>query len=302
MKKLIIVLFFINIHYLYSQLPCYNYCLSFEDTLCLSHLNIDSVSFPENLWQIGKLQKTSFDHEPAFINVIVTDTVNPYPVNNHSVFTIRNTATMGDIYGCRMLHMQYNIQTDSIRDYGLIEFSPDNGRNWIDILNDTLYSASFVWYSQKPVLTGNTYGWKYFDVIMVDNGSVFNINLGDTLLFRFSFISDSIPDSLGGMMYDNICFDDFVEGISEIHFKPIKSTIYPNPSTNIFTIEFENPDAGQFGLSVYDIHSRLILKNDNIRDNKIEVDARLFKQGTYIYKITNLEKRKRCWGKFIINR
>ena len=97
-----------------------------------------------------------------------------------------------------------------------------------------------------------------------------------------------------------LCFDDFVEGISEIHFKPIKSNIYPNPSTQIFTIEFDNPNSELFGLSVYNIQSKLVLKNDNITDNKITIDARLFQEGIYIYKLTNLKARKRCWGKFII--
>ena len=102
-------------------------------------------------------------------------------------------------------------------------------------------------------------------------------------------------------MFDDICFDNFVEGISETHFKQIKSSIYPNPSSNIFTIEFENPKAETFELSIYDIHSKLTLKKDDITENKIVVDATAFKSGTYIYKITNLTANKRCWGKFITN-
>ncbi len=199
-----------------------------------------------------------------------------------------------------MFYGQYAVQTDSLNDYGLIEFSPDNGTTWIDIINDTLYSSTFLWYSPKPVLTGNSYGWEHFDVSMADIGSVFNIQLGDTLLLRFSFISDSIADNQDGLMYDNLCFTDFVEGISETSFKPIKSKIFPNPVKRIFTIEFENPDSELFQLSIYDIHSNLIFTRDNISENNVVIDAQSFEQGTFIYKLTNLKAQERSWGKFII--
>ncbi len=41
----------------------------------------------------------------------------------------------------------------------------------------------------------------------------FPIELGDTVLFRFSFISDSIDNQKDGLMFDNIRFMDFTEGI-----------------------------------------------------------------------------------------
>jgi len=260
---------------------------------------IDTTAYPQNLWQIGRPQNPLFDSACSSSNVIITDTINKYSTNNYSVFIIKNMATMGDIYGCKMFQGNYYVQTDSLKDYGKIEFSPNNGATWIDIINDTIYNTSFLWYSQKPVLTGNSIVCKNFDIVLADLGSVFNVESGDTLLFRFSFVSDSIYDNLGGLMYDNLCFWNFVEGISEIHFKPIKSNIYPNPSTNIFTIEFENPASELFELSVYDIHSKLVLKKNDITDSKIVIDAKAFKQGTYIYKLTDLRTQKRCWGKFI---
>jgi len=285
MKTLISILLFLNISVIICHAQCDNYCINFEDTFCNSTIIIDTTEFPTNLWQIGKPQKPVFDSVANLSNTIITDTINSYPINNHSIFIIQNTVTMGFIYGLNMLRGSYFVQSDSLNDYGTMDVSTDNGLTWIDIINDTVYN-SFVWYSLKPVLTGN---------------SSFNIQLGDTVLFRFSFISDSIPENLGGLMFDDICFDNFVEGISETHFKQIKSSIYPNPSSNIFTIEFENPKAETFELSIYDIHSKLTLKKDDITENKIVVDATAFKSGTYIYKITNLTANKRCWGKFITN-
>lgn len=300
MKTIISILLILNVNYIYSQLPCEYSCLDFEDSICLKTLNIDTLTYPSNIWQVGKPQKSLFDTTTNESTVVVTDTINSYPINNNSVFIYSKVATMGYIYGLNMLYGAYFIQTDSLKDYGNIEVSMDNGTTWIDIINDTIYNA-FVWYSPKPVLTGNSNGWQYFDVLLADIGSIFNIELGDTVLYKFSFKSDNISENLGGIMYDDLCFNDFVEGVSKIHFKPIKSSIYPNPSTSIFTIEFENPESEKFELSIYDIHSKLTLKKDNITENKIIIDATAFKSGTYIYKITNLTANKRCWGKFITN-
>jgi len=255
-----------------------------------------------NIWQIGRSHKPLFSNYSKFSDVIITDTIHSYPINNHSVFIIKNRVTRGDIYGLRMFQGYYNVQTDSLRDFGKMEFSPDNGLTWIDMINDTLQNSNFLWYSSKPVLTGNSNGWKSFDVSLADNGSVFNIKSGDTALFRFTFISDSIPDTLGGLMFANLCFYDFVEGVSQVHFKPIKSFIYPNPTKNIFTIEFANPKSEQFQLSIYDIQSKLILTKDDITGSKIVVDAGQFNPNTYIYKITCLKSQERSWGKFIITK
>jgi len=296
MKTLITILFFLNVNLIYSQSDCENYCLTFEDTFCLNNLIIDTTEYPNNIWQIGISQKPFFNPLEIFPIAIITDTINSYPTNNYSVFIIQNIVSMGSIYGLNMLNGAYRVQTDSLKDYGMIEVSLDNGTTWYDIVNDTILN-DVVWYSPKPILTGNSNGWQYFDVLLSDFGSIFNIQLGDTVLYRFSFKSDSIQDNLGGLMFDNICFQDFVEGVSKILFKPIKSSIYPNPSLNIFTIEFENPKAETFELSIYDIHSKLTLKKDDITENKIVVDATTFKSGTYIYKITNLTANKRCWGK-----
>lgn len=300
MKRIITVLLFLSSNSIYAQSSCDDiyYNIDFEDTICLYHINIDTSSFPDNIWQIGYPQKPLFDSTANPTKVIITDTINPYPINNHSVFTIRNFATSGDLYGFKMFQGAYNVQTDPLNDYGLMEFSPDNGTTWVDLFNDTIYNVS-MWYSQVPVLTGNSNGWRYFDLSMVDLGSVFNLNLGDTLLYRFTFISDSIADTLGGLMFDNFSFSDFVEGVSEIHFKPIKSKIYPNPVNKVFTIEFENPTSDAFDLSIYDIHSNLKVKKNDFTGSRITLDAESLPIGMYVYKLTNPKAKKRSWGKFI---
>jgi len=298
MKKLAVLLFLLNFHNVYSQ--CYDdfYCLSFEDTICRYHVTIDTTHYLDNVWQIGKTHKSVLDSTVCPTNVIITDTANPYPVNNHSVFIITNRATTGDVFGFRMFSANYYVQTDSLKDYGTIELSLDKGITWIDLIKDTAYTNNFVWWTAKPVLTGHSISCNNFEVDLTNLTSIHNFQVGDTILFRFSFLSDSIYDNSGGLVFDNICFGNFVEGVSEIHFKSIKSVIYPNPSASVLTIEFDNPNAEAFELAMYDMHSKRVLTREGVTENKIVIDTRSFKSGMYVYKITNVEAKKRCWGRF----
>jgi len=297
MKKLLLCLLIIYSFNTNAQLPCNDYLnLNFTDTWCLSHLTIDTVNKPDNIWQIGIPQKSFVN--PTLGHSIITDTMLPYPVNDTSSFIVRYIAGYGDYYGLKMFNAMYKTETDSLNDYGTIEFSPDNGLNWYDILNDTAVSPAVTWYI-KPVLTGISGPWKYYDAILSDLASFFNFQIGDTLAFRFTFISDSVYDNMGGLVFDDIFISEFVEGISETRYKPIKSIIYPNPSANDFTIEFTNPNEVEFELAVYDIKSKLIFKRENITSNTIHIEGKTLSAGTYIYKITNETNKERTWGKFV---
>lgn len=300
MKKTTSLLLLLQFSFFFGYTQCDSYCLNFEDTVCLNRLTIDTTNISVNTWQIGMPQKPSFDIAYSQPNAIVTDTITPYPVNDSSVFVIKNPATMGDIYGLRILQGRYNVQSDSLRDYGKMEFSPDNGITWVDLLSEGIYSSSYNWWTFEPVLTGNSGGWIYFEVILGDIGSVFDIELGDTLIYRFTFISDNVSENLGGLMFDNICFSEFVEGISEERFKPLKSKIFPNPSSVGFTIEFENPELQLFHLAVYNENSNLQFLDKNIRKGEIRFTAKKLKSGIYFYKLTNPETLDRSWGKFIV--
>jgi hypothetical protein len=300
MKRLLPLLLILQVHLSYCQSSCDGCSINFDDTNYLSSVVIDKT-LPHNIWQIGRTHKPTFDTAYSRPKVIITDTVNPYPANNYSVFNIRNIAGMGDVYDLKVISGYYNVQTDSLHAYGSIDISPDNGVTWIDIIHDTVYK-NFNWYTPKPVLKGNSYGWRYFEVMIADIGSVFNVHLGDTILYRYSFKSDSTASNLGGLMFDNFNFMDWVEGISEVHFKPVRSKLYPNPAYNNVTIEFENPASGLYQLKIYDIHSKQMFIKEDIPGNKVTVNIQFLKPGVYIYKLTNLQAQQRSWGKFVIAR
>jgi type IX secretion system substrate protein len=301
---LIISIICINNIFLGQKGLCWNYFdINFEDTTCLGNISIDTFSNPNNIWQIGQPRKTMFDSAWSFPNALATDTIKPYPINDTSIFIFTNIADVGFTAPHAVeLSCYYYVNSDTLNDYGLIEFSPDNGNTWIDLIHDTLYSSYIDWNTDKPVLTGNSDGWKYFHVSLGYLGPVFNINRRDTVLYRFSFISDSIPDSLDGLMYDDIHYADYFLGIEENSYKKVLSKAYPNPTDIELTIEFENPKYIPFQLFIYDNHGRQVFEMDELTDSKIVIDIKGFQSGIYFYKLINNINRQRAWGKFIVSR
>jgi hypothetical protein len=297
MKNLILYLtIFLSIQ---VQAQFINFCVNFEDPEYIDAVTIDTVTYPENLWQIGHPQKPGFGNAHSLPNVIVTDTIGNYPITNISAFTIMNEVNWGMYYDLVILEGHYFVQSDTLNDFGTIEFSPDNGSTWIDLLSDTLYPANFQWYV-KPVLTGNSNEWKYFEMFLADIGSIFPLQIGDTVLYRFIFTSDGNPENLGGLMFDDICFYEFIEGISETRFRPVRTSIHPNPSKDFFTIDFENPRSDFFELAVYDEKSQRVITKENVTGNSFFLDAASLKPGIYFYKLTNNNLKERGWGKIVV--
>ena len=107
---------------------------------------------------------------------------------------------------------------------------------------------------------------------------------------------------MAGIAFDNICYSEFIEGISDIHFTPIKSVIFPNPSAEYFQIKFENPDQLSFELAVYDICGKRVFTQPAISNDIISLDCSSYKPGMYVYKLTDEKTNKRTWGRFNVSR
>lgn len=177
---------------------------------------LDTISSLTNSWQIGSPQKTILSNALSEPNVIITDTINPYPINDSSNFIYQHIAWLGASYGqLAALHGYYMVDSDST-DFGDIEISLDMGNNWTSLISDSAINTYISWYLQTPELFGNSNGWQYFHVELAYFAFANNVQAGDTILLKFSFTSDSIQTNRGGLMYDNLAFDEIVEGIEEL--------------------------------------------------------------------------------------
>ena len=102
-------------------------------------------------------------------------------------------------------------------------------------------------------------------------------------------------------MFDDICFYPLIEGITEIRFKPVETTIFPNPSSSNFTIKFKNLNDDPFQLNVYNAKSKLMFSREGLRGTTVAFGKENLPAGMYFYKLTNSNRNERGWGKFIVS-
>lgn len=301
MKRILLVLGLIMIFMSTSFAQLFDdwYDLHFDSQFGLQHLTIDTISNPNNIWQIGAPQKTIFNSAYSTPNVLATDTVNEYPINDTSIFYITNVASGGGFEWPHtvVLAGQYFVNSDTLTDYGKIEFSPDNGTTWIDMLNDTV--GYWYWNSyEKPTLTGNSNQWKSFWVNLAELGHYYGVQDGDTILYKFTFISDGIQTNKDGLMYDDLHFEDWVEGIEEVGYDLIKSKCFPNPVKDELVISFDNNQYSTFDLYIYNMLGSEIY-NYKTNSNSVNLSVSKYQKGTYFYKLVEKTEKKFTVGKFI---
>lgn len=299
MKKIIHFLFWIVSVSSYSQ--DYKVCeINFEDSTEYFRIEIDTVSYPNNIWQIGKPQKDVFTSADSPLNAIVTDTSDVYPNNDTSIFIINHISTGLLSNNFVNISFMYQVNSDSINDFGMIEFSPDNGMTWVNLLTDTLYlkQECYDWKFGKPILSGNSNGWVYMYAWVAGFEDAFNIQPGDTILYRFSFISDSIQTNKDGLMFDSFQFQDIGEGIGNLPVQFV-SNVFPNPSSGIIFIEFENSNNDNHMLMIYNSQGQNILNMKLEKENIIQINMGDFNPDIYYYRLINQRNGKQSSGKII---
>ncbi len=285
------------------------YNISFEGTGINENdprheIYIDTITNPANIWQVGKPSKGIFTNAFTLPKAIVTDTLNYYPINDTSSFIIKHIADFGFSMPNEVnFGGKYFVNSDSLTDYGLIEFSPNNGNTWIN-LNDPQYSGNVFWGNNQPTFTGNSTNWKDFNVSFPNLGSLFNIHNGDTVLIRISFISDGIQTNKDGLMFDSLyVFDVPPLSVGSINLSETKVIAYPNPTSSKFNIELEKNNQEILEIVLCDIF------NNNIEEiivpvdqNHITINVNNYMNGIYFFKIINQSGDIKKMGKFIVNK
>lgn len=283
------------------------YEISFEGTGLYEFDNRhELVVEPNGLWQVGSPDKTVFTEAYTFPNAIVTDTTNAYPINSNSSFMIKHVADLGfDMPSDVSFGGEYRVDSDSLTDYGMIEFSPDNGVTWVDLINQGQYDALINWGNDAsndadiPVLTGNSNGWKHFEVNIQNLTTVFPINSGDTVLFKYSFVSDAIENNRDGLMFDSLYMWD-VPPIGLIEQKPQTSlTIYPNPASSLLSLDYSNIGTSEITIEIYNhlgVKVEELQKNEQWNKN---VDVSHLANGFYYIELSDILGNRLKSGVFV---
>ena len=301
MKKLFIILCFIfSALFVHSQVDWGT--VTFDDTTWVNYVFIDTINYPDNIWQIGSPEKTIFDESYSLPNSIVTDTIYSYPINNTSVFTVRYITPnppMGD-WEITAIQFIYQIDADQDSDFGKLEFSTDNGQTWIDYLTDTLFTYCYNYYNSY-YFTGSSPEWQYFSLEISPQYYCFNIEPGDTLWYKFTFASDDMQSGKDGWMIDDIQLWDIYEGINNKSVFNTCINLYPNPTQDYIVFQFSGKSS-----SVAYNKSQILITNSfgqpitqfPISGNKTIWDCRHISPGIYFYQFQTNEKT--YTGKFLI--
>ena len=216
----------------------WQWSVDFDSPYYLNRIVIDNVTNSNCAWQVGQPSKTVFTSSHSVPNSIVTDTLNPVPPNDTSIFYLkhaRDNITMP--FHVFVLHFWYQMNGDTT-DFGTIEISPDTGHTWINVLTEDT-SFQMDWEYPKPTLKGSTSGWQSFDLNMMTWASATNWGFpilpiymtADTILFRFTYITDSSSVPHDGWIIDDFFLEDWAEGIEAIENNRLIS-ISPNPTSD----------------------------------------------------------------------
>jgi hypothetical protein len=260
--------------------------LTFDDTAYINRVVIEKGSDPHNTWSIGHPAKTVFMAAFSNPNVIATDLSEPYPVNDTSSFTIIHIASDGwhTTYPKIDIGGRYFVNSDTLTDYGYMEFSSDHGHTWL--MADS-FSIQCTWGAtlELPVFSGNSNGWQHFYYCILPPTTV---NLGDTILYRFTFITDGIQTNKDGLMFDDLHFEDWSEGIEERQNDNLVS-VYPNPVSDMLTVRRSriNTDSHE---SVQIINSLGLVQYAEADFTAGFVDVSGLDNGIYLLKYSNAKE------------
>jgi hypothetical protein len=240
-----------------------------------------------NLWVVGHPVKTAFTTGYIGPRALVTDTLDPYPVNNVSSFSfaIKNCTWWNNggcgSYGPCLVYIAMKMDSDTLMDGGTIEVS-HNGSPFINLLEDSLayyggdlYSLNDTVVSLgKPGFSGTSANWANISVSYWPATSGF-----DTITFRLTFASDGIQTNKDGWMIGLVQTDGIFEGIGKI-FSPGLFSVSPNPGDGLFSLEVKLEDkAGS--VTVYSANGREV-KSFIINDSPAILDLRDQPAGLYV--------------------
>lgn len=226
-----------------------------------------------DIWEIGPPQKTFFHQTISGANVLVTDTIAPYPAGNTSRFLVNLPLAEFQWWPEFFLHFYQTWDMDSLHAGGIIEVSYDTGATWMNVFEDWVNPPNIemietgVGYIEPDTLSNGEIGftgrtgdtepnWVWSSFCWVNGG----LPMPDTLRLRFTFYSDSLAAPADGWMLDDFQFDvGFVHPVSEFLKQDDFLQAAPNPMTDRLHIRFDidEPEV-PVRLGLYDQEGRLV--------------------------------------------
>tara|TARA_B110000196_G_C21079776_1_gene631844 strand:+ start:271 stop:1062 length:792 start_codon:yes stop_codon:yes gene_type:complete len=150
-------------------------------------------------------------------------------------------------------------------------------------------------YFKKLYLTdySNIGGMWYFDATYIEGIGFENITMFEAGYGLNCFRNES--NLIYGDPFNPLC------ALSIENKQFINSNTFPNPTSNLLTIKYNNPNNIPYELAIYDNLGRKVHKSEFIINEEIEIDVRDLKNGIYHYTLYCPTQNLRSTGKFIKN-
>lgn len=196
-----------------------------------------------NTWQIGKPQKTIFNSAATIPNAIVTDTINSYPRNDSSSFTLKMHFNYN--WGIFALQWKQKIDFDKKKDGGIIEYSLDTGQTWKSVFHSPdVYNFYGFQAANSDTLVSGQYAFSGTDTIWRDIWLCFHYSFmsnTDTPMFRFRIMTDSVdtPHHEGWLIDNLVAHRTTVHGLVKDVEEKNEMKVYPSVTTGMVNIECE---------------------------------------------------------------
>lgn len=289
------------VFFLYSSLFGQSQYQYFDgnDTISSETVEFQFSAIPEDVWFVGKPEKTVFNSAFSQPNALFTSKNGGYPQNNQSSFMIEyDPFTFGPgILAMQWTQkLQYQPPTDSdAGDGGYIEFSFDSGATWQNALTSP-YVYNFYGYNSNNVATlsngqegfvGTDNEWR--DIWLCFDQSF--LQQLETVYFRFTHISDDNSSWHEGWMIDN-----FQMHLTLVHTISEKESgdylkILPNPTNGIVKIQAEKRNDFHIiqNMELINIDGTVV-ETYGMSPTKFQIDISHHPRGTYYLKVqTNLK-------------
>lgn len=258
---------------------------SFENADADSFL-IDTQGTEEDLWELARPGGALLNATSTGENVYVTNKSGEY--TNLTTSYLFSKCINLSLISAPVLSFKMAFDIEENWDYMNVEYST-TGESWT-----ILGSASDPnWYNSAS--TENSIPGAQWTGLGEDTHSDGNTNATireysydlsslteeSNIVFRFKFFTDQAVVEEGALIDDWV-----VNGTAlSLNDEELQSSfnVYPNPSSEIFNLTWsENGDAT---VIVYDYTGRLVMKKENLKENKYELNLNGFSRGLYITKI-----------------
>lgn len=265
---------------------------------------IDTIHNPNNVWQIGHSHKTQLQGEG---NVLITDTINPYPPSDTSYFIIEiwnHGFDVANSYGDAFsVTIGYSVSSDSVHDFGAIDFSINHGFSWYK-LNQPENDQCWGYGGGLPI-SGTSSDWRainllngfsYGELCVSGVDTLTSDDIGDTIALRFAFISDSIQNKTAGVLISSI------EIVCQIWTG--LSTLPPSESRASVSFSAENiyleipASSPRSALLILNSNGRTI-RNCNLIAGHNVISISQLPAGLYYYILSSQQKEFLSRGKFV---